>query len=131
MTKSEATIITPVDPTPRIALFIAEENVLVELEKTLRARYSSLLVITEREKLGEFAIPLLIIVDTIANAAAIRESVPVAGTQILVVAKSEDSESSAAAFDAGATDYLGYPFSAEDVIAKTEKYLEPFRQAAR
>lgn len=117
------------DPTPRIALFIADESILMELEQILRAKYSSLLVITDRQKLQEFTLPLLIVVDSIKDVALIHESHLVEGTQILVVTNSKDSENSSAAFEAGASDYLTYPFVAENVIKKTEKYLEPFRHA--
>lgn len=117
------------DPIPRIALFLSDETVLMELEKTLRSQYTSLLVITDREKLKEFAVPLLIVVDTINDVALIKESHPVEGTQILIVINSKDSEMSSAAFDAGASDYLTYPFVPENVIKKTEKYLEAFRHA--
>ena len=117
------------DPIPRIALFVSDETVLMELEKTLRSQYTSLLVITDREKLKEFAVPLLIVVDTINDVAVIKESRPVEGTQILIVINSKDSEMSSAAFDVGATDYLTYPFVPENVIKKREKYLEAFRHA--
>ncbi|CAN5724500.1 hypothetical protein BH09VER1_BH09VER1_35110 [soil metagenome] len=125
----DETAASSVDPTPRIALFLSDESVLMELEKILRSNYSSLLVITDREKLKEFSIPLLIVVDTINDVALIRESHLVEGTQILVVTNSKDSETCSAAFDAGAADYLNYPFVPENVIRKTEKYLEPFRHA--
>lgn len=118
------------DAIPRIALFISNVSVLQELEAILRNQYSSLLIVTDRAKLKEFNTPFIVVTDTIHEVAQILEEHPVEGTQILIVAQEQDSESTAAAFEVGASDYLGYPFVAADVIEKTERYLEAFRTAA-
>lgn len=112
---------------PRVALFIGDANILAELEAILRSHYSSLLLVTEKEKLAEFSIPLIVIVDTIKDVAEIRELHPVEGTQILLACQEGDSEIVGAAFDAGADDFIPYPFDRDTVLEKTEKYLEAFR----
>src|SRR5262249_6907348 len=89
---------------PRVALFIRDVSLLGEIESILRARYSSLMIITEKQKLAEFAIPLIVIVDTIKDVAEIRELHPVEGTQVLLACQEGDSEIVGAAFDAGADD---------------------------
>lgn len=114
---------------PRLALFIANENTLHELETILRGKYSSLLVVTERAKLAEFNTPLIIITDTIHEVAMLKDTHPADGSQVLIITQEQDSESTAAAFEVGASDYLAYPFVTTDVIEKTERYLEPFRTA--
>lgn len=115
---------------PRLALFIAKEEILHELETILRGQYSSLMVVTNREKLAEFNTPLIIITDTIHEVAMLKESHHIEGSQILIITQEQDSESTAAAFEVGATDYLAYPFVSADVIEKTERYLGAFRTAA-
>lgn len=100
---------------------------LHELETILRGKYSSLLVVTDRAKLVEFQTPLVIVTDTIHEVALLKETHPVEGTQILIITPEQDSESTAAAFEVGAADYIGYPFVAADVIEKTERYVEAFR----
>lgn len=112
---------------PRVALFLSKPEVQQELEEILRAQYSSLMLITEKSKLAEFAFPLIVLVDTIKDVAEIRSIHPVDGTQVLVVLEEGDSEIAAAAFDAGAADYLVYPLEAAAVVGKIEKYLEAFR----
>lgn len=102
-------------------------EILGQIEKILRDHYSSLLVITEREKLHEIDSPIIVITDSIQEVALIRDIPPVDGTDILVVARDDDTETLSAAFDSGATDYLAYPFAPAEVIVKTEKYLMPFR----
>lgn len=115
---------------PRLALLIANGDILHELETILRTKYSSLLVITDREKLAEFNTPLIIITDTIHEVAQLKAAQPVEGSQVLIVTQEQDSESTAAAFEVGATDYLAHPFVSADVIEKTERYLEAFRSEA-
>jgi DNA-binding response OmpR family regulator len=112
---------------PRVALFLSKSEVQQELERILREKYSSLMLITDKAKLAEFSIPLVVLVDTIKDVAEIRALHPVEGTQVLVVLEEGDSEIEAAAFDAGADDHLVYPFSADAVVGKIEKYLEAFR----
>lgn len=116
--------------TPRIALFIPDNKVHAQMVKILREHYSSLLIITEREKFKDFTIPLIVIVSSVAEAAKIQEFHPVEGTRILVVSNALDGETTAAAFEVGAVDYLAYPLRKEEVIEKTEKYLESFRRQA-
>ncbi|GAT33907.1 hypothetical protein TSACC_22328 [Terrimicrobium sacchariphilum] len=112
---------------PRIALFVRDGEILGQIERILRDHYSSLLVISEREKLQEIDSPIIVITDSIQEVALIRDIPPVDGTEILVVARDDDNEMLSAAFDSGATDYLAYPFAEAEVITKTEKYLTPFR----
>jgi len=112
---------------PRVAIFLSDSAVLQELEGILRGQYSSLMLITEKAKLVEFSIPLIVLVDTIRDVAEIRALHPVEGTQVLLVIEEGDSEIEAAAFDAGADDFLAYPFEPAAVIGKIEKYLEAFR----
>lgn len=112
---------------PRVALFVTDPQVLVDLEKILRGKYSSLMLITDKAKLAEFSIPLVVLVDTIKDVSEIRSLHPVEGTQILIISQDGDSEMVGAAFDAGADDFVAYPFVADAVIEKTEKYLEAFR----
>ena len=114
---------------PRIALLVANEAYLSELERILRSHYSGLMLITAREKFREFVTPLLIITDTIDDVAGILNQHPVPGTQLLIVVRAEESEGTSAAFEAGAADFIEYPFVPADVIEKTEKYLESFRRA--
>lgn len=110
-----------------MALFLTDPQVQAELEKILREKYSSLMLITDKAKLAEFAVPLVVLADTIKDVSEIRALHPVEGTQILIISQEGDSEIVGAAFDAGADDYIAYPFVAEAVITKTEKYLEAFR----
>jgi PleD family two-component response regulator len=112
---------------PRVAIFLSDSDVLKELEEILRAQYSSLMLITDKAKLAEFSIPLIVLVDSIRDVAEIRSLHPAEGTQVLIVLEEVDSEIEAAAFDAGADDFLPYPFEAAVVIGKIEKYLEAFR----
>lgn len=112
---------------PRIALFISDPQILAELETILREKYSSLMLITEKAKLAEFTIPLVVLVDTIKAVSEIRALHPVEGTRILIISQEGDSEIAGAAFDAGADDFVAYPFGADAVVGKTEKYLETFR----
>ncbi|MDD5198921.1 MAG: hypothetical protein PHC88_03890 [Terrimicrobiaceae bacterium] len=112
---------------PRIALFISDPELLLETETILREHYSSLLLITEQDKLKEFSLPLIIILDSVRNVAALGAMHLPEGTQILVLRDPADSEATAAAFEVGATDYLPLPLSRENVIVKTESYLEAFR----
>jgi DNA-binding response OmpR family regulator len=114
---------------PRIALFLSEPEILVEMERLLKAQYSSLLIITERDKLKQFPIPLIVVVDAVKSVSELRALHPVEGTRVLLVNR-EDSEEVAAAFDVGVDDFITYPFSPDDVLSKFEKYLEPFRQPA-
>jgi len=112
---------------PRIALFIGDGEVFGQLEGILHEHYSSMLVITDREKLREIDSPIIIITDSIQEVALLREMPPIDGTEILVIAREDDDEMLAAAFETGATDYLAYPFAPAEVVSKTEKYLMPFR----
>jgi DNA-binding response OmpR family regulator len=112
---------------PRVALFLSNPEVSQELERILRDQYSSIMIVTEKAKLAEFTIPLVVLVDTIRDVAEIRALHPVEGTQVLVVLEDGDSEIEAAAFDAGADDHLVYPFEPAAVVGKIEKYLEAFR----
>jgi len=113
---------------PRVALFFTDLAVMGEIQAILSEYYSSLLVITDREKLQEFPFPLIIVVDHIHEVAQIKAAHPITGTEIFLVARPEQSEMIGAAYDAGATECLAYPFDAEEVIAKTEKYLSQFRK---
>ncbi len=112
---------------PRIALFVSDGDVFGQLEGILREHYSSLLVITDREKLREIDTPIIVITDTVQEVALLRDMPPIDGTEILVVTRDDDEEMLAAAFETGATDFLAYPFAPAEVISKTEKYLQPFR----
>lgn len=112
---------------PRIALFISDGEILAQIENILRDHYSSLLVITDREKLREIDSAVIVITDTIQEVALLKEMPPIDGTEILVVTRGDDEEMLSAAFETGATDYLQYPFAPAEVISKTEKYLTPFR----
>jgi PleD family two-component response regulator len=112
---------------PRVAIFLSDSEVLQELEGILRGHYSSLMLITDKAKLAEFSIPLIVLVDTIRDVAEIRALHPVEGTQVLIVLEDVDSEIEAAAFDAGADDFVAYPLEPAAVIGKIEKYLEAFR----
>ncbi len=112
---------------PRVALFVEDPQVLAELETILRAKYSSLMLITDKAKLVEFPVPLVVLVDTIKDVSEICALGPVKGTQVLIISREGDSEIVGAAFDAGADDFIAYPFVADGVIEKTEKYLEAFR----
>jgi DNA-binding response OmpR family regulator len=118
---------TEVAAMPRVAMFLSDSEVLQELERILREQYSSLMLITDKAKLTEFTVPLIVLVDTIRDAAELRALHPVDGTQVLLVLEEGDSEIEAAAFDAGADDFLPYPFEPAAVIGKIEKYLEAFR----
>lgn len=115
---------------PRIALFITAPLILSETEQILRNKYSSLLLITEKAKLKEFDVPLIIVVDRMKDVLDIRAQHPVEGTRVLVIVQDGDSEVMSAAFEAGADDYITHPFTPEAFIEKTEKYLEAFRQTA-
>lgn len=115
---------------PRLALFLSDEKVLSELEQILRGAYSSLLLVTEREKLAEFDIPFIIIVDNHRDLADTHGMPLPDGTKILTVAKPEDSEVLGATFDLGADDVLSYPFEEDQVLARTEKFLQVFRREA-
>lgn len=112
---------------PRIALFIRDGEILGQLEEILRDHYSSLLVVTEREKLREIDSPIIVITDSIEEVALLKDLPPIDGTEILVIARDDDEELLSAAFETGATDYLTYPFAPAEVVTKTEKYLMPFR----
>lgn len=112
---------------PRVALFITDPAVLSELEAILREKYSSFMLVTDKAKLAEFAVPLIVLVDTIKDVADIRALGLVEGTQVLIVSQDGDSEIVGAAFDAGADDFVAYPFVPEAVLEKTEKYLAAFR----
>lgn len=112
---------------PRLALFLSDDKVLFELEQILRSAYTSLLLITEPEKLGEFDIPFIIIVDNQRDLAKAHGMKLPEGTRFLTVARPDDSEVLGATFDLGADEVLSYPFSSEEVLARTEKYLRNFR----
>ncbi len=112
---------------PRVAIFLSDSEMMAELETILRSHYSSLMIVTDKAKLAEFALPLIVLVDSIRDAAEIRAVHPVEGTQVLIVLEEGDSEIEAAAFDVGADDCLAYPFDPAAVIGKIEKYLEAFR----
>lgn len=114
---------------PRIALFLSDADILVEMERLLKSHYSSLLIITEKDKLKQFPVPLIVVVDTVKVVSDIRALHPIEGTRVLLVNR-EDSEEVAAAFDVGVDDFLTYPFSSEEVFSKFEKYLEAYRQTA-
>lgn len=115
---------------PRIALLIADSRTSSELEAVLRQHYSSLLLITEREKLAELQAPVVVIVDSLRELQAVRELPPVPGTRIVVIAK-DDPEILAHAFSLGAEAHLTYPFNAAEVLEVTEGCLEEFREEAK
>lgn len=114
---------------PRLALLIADAEISAELEKLLRSKYSSLLLIANRKQLSDFPIPLVIMVDTVSDIAEIRKLHTAEGTRILVIGKA-DSEVLSAAVGLGADDYVTYPFTESELLEKTEKYLEAFRNVA-
>ena len=115
---------------PRVALFISEPNILLEIEEILRIQYSSLLIVSEKHKLKEFPFPFIILVDRVKDVVDIRKLHPLKGTRILVILKEADGEVMGAAYDIGADDCITHPFGKDVVIEKIEKYLEEFRQAA-
>jgi PleD family two-component response regulator len=115
------------DPIPRIALFITDAAVNMEIERILRDFYSSLLLVTDLEKLAEFELPMIVIVDTIQEISRIRGLNPASGTKVLLIANALDGEITAAAFSAGADDCLAYPFAKDELIATLERYLESYR----
>lgn len=115
---------------PRIALFLSDPVLLHEIEEILRNQYSSLLLITEKEKIKEFRVPLIVVVDAVKAVSDILALGPAEGTRILVVLREEDGEEISAAFDVGAADCITHPFEKEKLVEKTEKYLEAFRQNA-
>jgi|GEM_PF-1386419 len=117
-------IMTPTDTSvPRIALFISDPALLRETEEILQKQYSSLMLITEKDKLKEFAVPLVIVVDRIKDVDDIRKLHPVEGTRVLVILHEKDSEQMSAAFKVGADDCISHPFAENALIEKTEKYL--------
>lgn len=111
---------------PRIALLLEDQKLLRELESILREHYSALMLLTETEKLAEFSIPFVVVVDSITELQKVTAIQPSEGTQIVIVSE-DNSEIVARAFGLGATDCIRYPFVAADVIAITEKCLKPFR----
>ncbi len=117
----------PLRSLPRLALWISDPGVQRELEEILKVEYSSLLLITEREKLEEFMLPLIVIVDTVRELAELRRLTLPEGTRVVIISGQTDSEAVAAAFEAGADDLLPYPFSRDAVVGVTEKYLEDLR----
>jgi len=120
MTSNDAAI-------PRIALFISDPAILLETQEILQKHYSSLMVITEKAKLKEFPVPLIIVVDQIKDVFDIRKLHPVEGTRVLVILKENDGEAMSAAFEVEADDCLIHPFVEHAFIEKTEKYLAAFR----
>lgn len=112
---------------PRVAILVEDAEMMPELEEILRSQYSSLLIVTDRAKLGEFDLPLIIVVESIRDAAEVRGLGLADGTRVLIISREGDSEMVAAAFDAGADDVLAYPFDREAVIGKIEKYLDAYR----
>ncbi len=117
-------MITAENYIPRIALFLSNQNLLEKTERILRERYSSLLIISDKNKLQEFPMSLLILVDTVKDVFDIRTRHPVEGTLILLVLEEEDSEVMSAAIEAGADDFIHDSMSGGDLIEKIEKYLE-------
>lgn len=113
---------------PRIALFISNPELLSEAEQVLRKRYSSLLLISEKEKLKDFTLPLIIVADRIKDVPEIKELRPPEGTRILVILQEGDGEVTGVAFEAGADDFIPHPFSPDVFIEKTERYLQAFRK---
>ncbi len=113
---------------PRIALLIGDSKILAELEAVLRQQYTSLLLITERQKLLDFDMPFVVISDSIREVQLVLQLPPADGTQILVIAL-EDPEIEAAAYAVGAEGLIRYPFECKEVIAITEKFLTPFRNS--
>ncbi len=122
------TVSSSIEAMPRVALFIEDLTISAELEKILRDYYSSLLLITEREKLVEFTFPCIIILDVVTEVYELKKMDLPEGSQILVITRVHDTELRGAVFEIGATDCLDYPFVAETVIAKVERYLEAFRR---
>ncbi len=114
---------------PRIALFLSEPAVHQEVERILRAKYSCVMIISDKNKLREFPMPLLILIDTVKDAFDIRALHPVGGTRILLILKEDDSEVMSAAIEAGVDDFINQPIVDGDLIEKIEKYLEAIDQA--
>lgn len=107
---------------------IEDSRVRGELEDILRSHYSSLMIVSEREKLAEFGFPLLVILEGVHEVVETRSLHLPPGTQFLVLACEGDSESMSAAFEAGAADFLPHPFNVEEIIRKIESHLEAFRK---
>lgn len=114
-------------PLPRIALFIADPTISAEIEQILRAHYSSLLLISNMEKLEEFDLPLIVISDRMSDVAKIHDLKTMHSTRVLALVDAQDNEVISAAFDVGADDYISLPLDAVQLIEKTERYLEEFR----
>jgi DNA-binding response OmpR family regulator len=115
---------------PRVALLMSQAPLASELEEILKGTYSSLLVITDRSKLLEFDIGFLIIVDTIPELLGVQTLSLPPDTFILLTVPGSDSELEAVGFASGASDVISHPFDKEEILNKTEKYLEKFRQTA-
>lgn len=114
---------------PRIALFIRDSAILKDAEGILRTKYSSLMLLTEKEKIREFPFPLLILVDQLRDVSEIRSLNPIMGTRILVILPLQDEEIACATYAAGADEVIPSPLHAEEFLSVTEKYLEGFRKA--
>jgi len=112
---------------PRIALFISDPSILRETQEILQKQYSSLMIITEKAKMKDLPVPLVIVVDQIKDVFDIRKLHPVEGTRVLVILQENDGEAMSAAFEVGADDCVTHPFVEHALIEKTEKYLEAFR----
>jgi DNA-binding response OmpR family regulator len=110
-------------PLPRIALFLTDPRVSLEVQEILRTEYSSLMLISEIEKLDEFHLPLVVLVDNIKDAASVRGMKAQDQARIIIISSDEDSELIGAAFEAGADEYLRYPFAPEEVLQKTKNVL--------
>ena len=115
---------------PRVALLLANAQACAEIEEILKSRYSGLLVLTERAKLLDFDIPFIIIMDSMHELAELKKMSLPSGSVLILALSEADSEMISVAFDLGTTDVLGYPFDKDEVLEKTEHYLETFRPAA-
>jgi len=108
---------------PRIALLLTDPRASMEIQEILRQEYSSLMLISEMEKLREFDLPLIVLVDNIQDAANIRSMKSSEEARIIIISDDADSELIGAAFDAGADEYVCYPFSSQEVLQKTKHIL--------
>ena len=81
------------------------------------------MVISELEKLHEFDLPLVVLVDNIKDAASVHGVKSDDRTRIVIISSDEDSEAIGAAFEVGVDDYLRHPFTPQDVLQKTKNIL--------
>lgn len=116
---------------PRITLLFSDLNLLQEVERALHSHYSSLLIVSETEKLKEFQTPLLIIADNINTVSEIGRLQLPKGTRVLILLEDKEGEEEiGAAFESGADTFIYRSFTIDDLLEKTEEYLAPFRKTS-